>query len=82
MNHLVSQQHFSLVQRFKLLYAHYQRNRDLISVGAYVSGTDPLLDEGITRYPRMEKFLTQGMYEHESFAAAVTAFGELFHGNP
>jgi flagellum-specific ATP synthase len=82
MNHLVSPQQFSLVQRFKHLYAHYQRNRDLISVGAYVSGTDPLLDEGIARYPRMEKFLTQGMYEHESLAAAVTAFGELFHGNP
>ena len=82
MNHLVSPQHFGLVQRFKHLYAHYQRNRDLISVGAYVNGTDPLLDEGIARFPSMEKFLTQGMYEHESFDVAVAAFGELFRSNP
>ena len=82
MNHLVSPQHFGLVQRFKHLYAHYQRNRDLISVGAYVNGTDPLLDEGIARFSSMEKFLTQGMYEHESFDVAVAAFGELFRSNP
>ena len=62
MNHLVSEQQFSSVQRFKHLYAHYQRNHDLISVGAYISGSDPLLDEGIAMYPHMERFLEQGMF--------------------
>ena len=63
MNHLVSEQYFSSVNHFKHLYAHYQRNHDLISVGAYVSGSDPLLDQGIAMYPRMEAFLKQGMFE-------------------
>src|ERR1017187_9580339 len=35
MNNLVTPAHFIQVQHFKHLYAHYQRNRDLISVGAY-----------------------------------------------
>ena len=52
---------FLQVQRFKHLYAHYQRNHDLISVGAYVKGSDPLLDEAIVLYPHMENFLKQGM---------------------
>ncbi|MBI4937488.1 MAG: flagellar protein export ATPase FliI [Nitrosomonadales bacterium] len=78
MNHLVSEQHFSLVQYFKHLYAHYQRNRDLISVGAYVSGSDPLLDEGIARYPHMERFLKQGMFEREDFGSGVASFNQLF----
>jgi flagellum-specific ATP synthase len=78
MNHLVSEQHFSLVQYFKHLYAHYQRNRDLISVGAYVSGSDPLLDEGIARYPLMEHFLKQGMFEREDFGNGVASFNKLF----
>ena len=79
MNHLVPAQHFSAVQHFKHLYAHYQRNHDLISVGAYVSGSDPLLDEGIRMYPHMEGFLKQGMYEREPYASGVAAFTNLFN---
>nr|WP_239798111.1 flagellar protein export ATPase FliI [Candidatus Nitrotoga arctica] len=78
MNSLVSEQHFTLVHRFKHVYAHYQRNHDLISVGAYVNGSDPLLDEGITLYPYMERFLKQGMFERESYASGITAFNHLF----
>jgi flagellum-specific ATP synthase len=78
MNHLVSEQHFGSVNRFKHLYAHYQRNHDLISVGAYVNGSDPLLDEGIALYPSMEHFLKQGMFESEDFASGVAAFNHVF----
>ena len=78
MNHLVPEQHFSQVQRFKHLYAHYQRNHDLISVGAYVAGSDPLLDAGIALYPHMEQFLKQGMYEQDNYAQGMTAFNTLF----
>jgi flagellar protein export ATPase FliI len=49
---------------FKQLFSSFQRNRDLINVGAYVAGTDPLLDKAITLYPAMQKFLQQGIYEH------------------
>jgi flagellum-specific ATP synthase len=78
MNHLVSPQHFQQVQRFKHLYAHYQRNHDLISVGAYVQGSDPLLDQAIVLYPRMEHFLKQGMYESDAYASSMEKFSELF----
>jgi flagellum-specific ATP synthase len=78
MNHLVTPQHFSLVQRFKQLYAHYQRNHDLISVGAYVQGSDPLLDEAIIMYPRMEHFLKQGMFDAESYATSLSDLTDLF----
>ena len=78
MSSLVTPQHFALVQRFKQLYAHYQRNHDLISVGAYVPGTDPLLDEAITMYPRMEQFLKQGMFDAENYAHSVEGLSVLF----
>ena len=81
MNHLVTPQHFNLVQRFKQLYAHYQRNHDLISVGAYVNGTDPLLDEAIALYPRMEFFLKQGMFEAESYMTSLSSLSDLFRVN-
>ncbi len=51
------------MRRFKQLYSRYQRNRDLINVGAYVAGSDPLLDQAIAAYPRIEAFLQQDMQE-------------------
>jgi flagellum-specific ATP synthase len=78
MNHLVSEQHYAEVQRFKQLYAHYQRNHDLISVGAYVHGSDPLLDEAILMHPRQSHFLKQGMYEADHFSTSMAAFSALF----
>jgi flagellum-specific ATP synthase len=78
MSQLVTPQHQSQVQRFKHLYAHYQRNRDLISVGAYVRGSDALLDEAIMLYPRMEQFLKQGMFERESYQQSAMQLSSLF----
>ncbi len=77
MTHLITPEHQALAQRFKHLYAHYQRNRDLISVGAYVKGSDPLLDEAITLYPRMEQFLKQGMRECEDYQASAAQLSAL-----
>jgi flagellum-specific ATP synthase len=59
-----------LARRFKMLYSRYARNRDLISVGAYVAGSDPLLDVAIAAQPRMEAFLQQSMHEASSPAEA------------
>ena len=81
MNQLVTTKHFSLVQRFKQLYAHYQRNHDLISVGAYVHGSDPLLDEAIILYPHMAAFLNQGMFEAEPYEASLNKLADLFGMN-
>ena len=48
-------------------------------MGAYVNGSDPLLDEGIAMYPHLEHFLKQGMYEREAYASGVAAFTNLFN---
>jgi flagellum-specific ATP synthase len=63
-------------RRFKQLYSRYQRSRDLLSVGAYVSGADPVLDEAIRRHLPMTSFLTQPMHEahdYDSTAAQLKA---------
>jgi len=48
-------------QGFKQMISRFQRNRDLINVGAYISGQDPQLDRAVALYPRLETFLQQGM---------------------
>jgi flagellum-specific ATP synthase len=56
------------VRRFKQLYSRYQRNRDLINVGAYAAGSDPLLDQAIAAWPNIEGFLQQDMQEQVPLA--------------
>nr|WP_081297419.1 flagellar protein export ATPase FliI [Gilliamella apicola] len=62
---------------FKQLFSSFQRNRDLINVGAYVSGTDPLLDSAITLYPAMKDFLQQGIDEHCSYQDAYQQLASM-----
>src|SRR5690606_25587585 len=81
MTSLVDPGHFELTRRFKRLYARYERSRDLISVGAYAPGSDPLLDQAVTLYPRMEAFLVQDMHERQSYAGSVSSLGQLFGGS-
>ncbi|MES2354471.1 MAG: flagellar protein export ATPase FliI [Pseudomonadota bacterium] len=68
---LVDAKSFESIKRFKQLYSRYQRNRDLINVGAYVAGSDPLLDQAVGLHQRMEGFLQQKMNESIDFNRSV-----------
>ncbi|MEN6586431.1 MAG: flagellar protein export ATPase FliI [Sulfuricella sp.] len=77
MTELISPQQLELVRRFKMLYSRYHRSRDLISVGAYVRGGDPLLDEAIAMYPRIEAFLQQSMKQKVDAQESVVQLAQL-----
>ena len=70
MTSLITPQQFSVVPLQQTL-SRYQRNRDLIAVGAYVAGNDPQLDDAIARYPRLEAFLQQDIGENVGYQDAV-----------
>ncbi|MFP1853604.1 flagellar protein export ATPase FliI [Lonsdalea quercina] len=78
MTALIDESHYAKVRQFKQLLSVYQRNKDLISVGAYASGTDPLLDQAIQLYPQMEAFLQQGMFERCDEQQALQQLNALF----
>jgi flagellum-specific ATP synthase len=46
-------------QEFRRLLAAYRDKQDLISIGAYVPGTDPTADMAIAKRPAFEDFLRQ-----------------------
>ena len=71
MPNIISQQHFNSAQRLRYLYSRYQQSRDLISVGAYVAGSDTETDTAIERLPFISKFLQQGLNESFNLAASV-----------
>ena len=63
MHNVVSREHFELARRFRALYSRYEKGRDLVQIGAYSQGSDPMLDEAITLQPGMHQFLQQDMFE-------------------
>ena len=78
MTSLIEPGQFDAVRRFKQMLSRYQRNRDLISVGAYAAGHDLQLDKAIALYPKIEAFLQQGMAERAGYLEAVTQLEQLF----
>ena len=79
---LVDQPQFELVRRFKSLYSRYQRNRDLVSVGAYAAGSDPLLDQALALYPRMETFLQQNIEDRAPYKASIDGLRQILQPTP
>jgi flagellum-specific ATP synthase len=77
MSGLITPEYFEQVRGFKQLYSRYQRSRDLISVGAYAPGSDPLLDRAIMLHPQLEAFLQQGMFECADYTDSAAKLGTL-----
>lgn len=64
---LVTKEQYSQAQKFKKLYALYQQNQDLISVGAYRKGSNPEIDLAIQKQPSLVSFLSQAIDERFDF---------------
>lgn len=60
---VTSEEHQQLARQLKQVYALYQENKDLISIGAYSKGTDPRIDQAINLIPVINFFLQQKMHE-------------------
>ncbi|NBS84910.1 MAG: FliI/YscN family ATPase, partial [Verrucomicrobia bacterium] len=54
-----SREHLMSARRVKQLYSRYMRGRDLVSMGAYVAGSDPELDAALQLWPKIKEFLQQ-----------------------
>jgi flagellum-specific ATP synthase len=78
MVNLIDPAHLEQIRHFKQLYSRYQRSRDLISVGAYAAGSDPLLDQAIKLYPSFEHFLQQNLGEQADFDSSINGLFALF----
>ncbi|MGM0633469.1 MAG: flagellar protein export ATPase FliI [Pseudomonadota bacterium] len=68
---VVTEQHRELARLFRRTWSTYQQNSDLISVGAYNSGTDPEIDQAIERMPHLRQFLQQGLRDRVGFDEAA-----------
>ncbi len=77
MNHVVSEEQANMANDFKKLLSKYEQNKDLISVGAYQSGSDKTLDLAIKLNPYLWAFLQQAMNEQVDFATCKQQLNDL-----
>ncbi len=61
----------------KRMLATYAGAEDLISVGAYVKGSNAEIDEAIEKMPEIEKFLTQRITDKAPMAETLKRAGEI-----
>ncbi|MBC3861733.1 flagellar protein export ATPase FliI [Undibacterium jejuense] len=78
MHSITTPEHQQLSRRLKQLYSRYERSRDLISVGAYAPGSDPLLDEAIRLQPRISAFLQQDIQQKFTISESMDGLRALF----
>ena len=79
MTALIEPSQFESVRSVKQMLSRYQRNRDLISVGAYAPGHDAQLDKAIALYPKIEAFLQQTMDERADYATSISRLHGIFN---
>lgn len=70
---LVTPAHQQFAARFRALWARRAEKQDILDLGAYAAGRDPLLDEALRRAPAMEAVIRQDVNEAVPLAASLAA---------
>ncbi len=78
MNDITGRDHQDSARAFKQLYSIYQRNKDLISVGAYEQGSDERIDMAIEAMPALLNFLQQDMHTPVNLEESLSQLQTLF----
>ena len=74
---IVSDEHKRLAARVRDVMGIYEKNADLVSVGAYKAGTNPRLDYALGKMDGINQFLTQGVDEAFSYEEDLEAMRKL-----
>ncbi len=78
MTGIAEKEHKQAAARLRETLATYEKQRDLILLGAYQYGTDPKTDYAIDKIEAIEGFLKQPTEENVSFEDTVKQLAELF----
>jgi flagellum-specific ATP synthase len=77
MPNVTSEEHMRKAKALRLLLASYARSEDLIRIGAYQKGADPVLDRAVEVLPQLNAFLHQRPEEIFDFPAVVKSLIEI-----
>lgn len=74
---LVSLEHKQLASRMRDILSTYEKNADLVSIGAYKSGINPKLDFALSKLDSMNQFLMQETNESFSYEQCLNELRQI-----
>lgn len=77
MSGIASPEHKENASKIRKIMSLYQENADLISIGAYKTGSNPELDDAINRMPAVNEFLQQPVDVKVDFDDTVGMISEI-----
>ncbi len=77
MRAVMDARHCAASNRLRELLAAYEKSRDLILLGAYETGSDPVTDRAIAKMAELDAFLRQPTDEKSDFAATSQMLQEM-----
>ena len=77
MSQVITQDHMLAARALKASMSRHDRVRDLIPLGAYVPGADPVTDRAVMLHPRVEQFLCQGTKEEAPYEPCINQLETL-----
>ncbi len=78
MTAIVDKEHIDFAGRMRDLLATYEKQKDLILIGAYKKGSDSKVDKSIEMVDRINEFLKQGLYEKCYIDETISKLKEMF----
>jgi flagellum-specific ATP synthase len=77
MTEIVSPEHRELASRIRNILSIYEKNADLVSIGAYKPGTNRSLDYALSKIDAVNGFLTQDVGEAFTYDQCVEQMREI-----
>lgn len=78
MTNIVDPDHMRAARKLNEVVASYEKERDLILIGAYESGSNPAVDYAIEKIDEVKSFLKQDLYDKVDLPDAVATLKGIF----
>lgn len=78
MGDVTQPEHRALAGKFKEVLATYNQSEDLINIGAYKSGSNPGIDNAVSKIDGMTAYLKQSIHDPVSMQEAVSGLKRIF----
>lgn len=78
MDSIIDEEHRQAAIKLREVVANYEKERDLILIGAYEEGSDPKVDYAIEKIEEVSRFLKQDKSEKVEMKDAVQQLKEIF----
>jgi flagellum-specific ATP synthase len=77
MQEIVPLEHSESARKLRELIATYNQSRELVNLGAWKQGANPVLDRAVALWPRIQALLAQRPHERAGFDDSINELFEL-----